>query len=567
MLVSTYSRDQVKTRLPSPLAFDHAIAVVRLEGQPPLWLDATRSLQRGAPATRQSMGLGYGLIARAGTGELDAMPAARDALRSETSDTFRFPSLAEEGQFESQTTYHGDMAEWLRGARAAWPEDELRKVLVGEIMRVYPSFTLDGPPQIEEVDGSNAVKVSLRFRTGSYWRFPEKRNLVGDFALLPLAVALRLPNQTPRSEATVVELPGRYLYRLRYEFGEDIFPQPSSSRFEERNEHFALLMGYQGAVRWQQIDGELRLLADSIAAGAWTRYRDQLNKVLPRLANVLSIPALPPGSLPVLRKDLTELAEQMRRGSVRVVTEEQAAARSRLLVADRVLAAGRLQPKLRAQMLVERAVQLDHLGMGDAALGSLEDALKLDASQSEIHEALAVNALMRRDDTRARGHADRALQLSPNSIAPRYTRAWANFFAGELQPAREELKDILQSGTEVERSYGSIWLYLVTRRLGDEAAANAVPMPANSQPPWPYAVLQLMRGKLDLDAALTHAREDARTRLGRECELYFYAGQKALLDRDLDRARSYLRKSVDTGVVEFNEYAMAKRELERIGTR
>jgi lipoprotein NlpI/transglutaminase-like putative cysteine protease len=567
VLVSAYTRDHVKTRLPSPLAFDHAIALVKLDEQTNLWLDGTRSLQRGAPATRQSVGLGHGLVASAGSTELSPMPLARDALRSETADTFKFPRLADEGLFESVTVYHGDMAEWLRGARAAMPEDELRKMLVGEIMRAYPSFTLQGAPLIEEVEGSNALRISLRFRTGNYWRIPDKRTLVGDFALLPLITALRLPSQTPRSEAMLIDLPGRYVHKLRFEFGEDVFQQPSSSRFEERNEHFTLQLRYQGDTRSQQVDGELRLLADTIAAGSWAPYRDQLTKVWPRLGTTMNVPALSPTDVLSLRKGLAELGESVRKGSIKVLTNDQATARSRLLVADRLLAADRLQPKLRAQLLVERGIQLDHLGMSDAALIALDQAQKLDATQAETHEALAVNALLRRQDGQARSHAEQALQLSPNSIGPRYTRVWANYFAGELTPARDELKDILQSRTEVERSYGSIWLYLVSRRLGEESAAKAVPLPADGQPVWPFAVLQLMQGKLDLDAALAFAREDDRSRRGRECELYFYAAQKALADRDLDKARTYLRKSLDTGVVEFNEYAMAKRELERIGVR
>lgn len=567
VLVSTYSRDQVQARLPSPLAFDHAIAAVKLDEQQTLWLDGTRAQQRGTPATRQSVGLGRGLLARAGTMELSPMPPARDALRSETTDTFKFPRLAEEGRFESVTVYHGDMAEWLRSARAALPEDELRKMLVGEIMRAYPSFAMEDSPLIEEIDGSNALKVSLRFRTGQYWRIPDKRNLVGDFAFLNLITALRLPNQTPRSEAMLIDLPGRYQHKLRFEFGEEVFAQPSSSRFEERNDHFSLQLRYQGDARSQQIDAELRLLADTIAAGSWTQYRDQLNKVWPRLGNVLTAPALSPADMLALRKGLADLGESVRKGSIKVLTNEQAAARSRLMVADRLLAADRLQPRLRAQLLVERAVQLDHLGMSDAAHLALEQSLKLDADQAETHEALAVNALLRQQDTQARSHADRALQLAPNSVGPRYTRAWANYFAGDLPLARDELKDILQSGTEIERSYGSIWLYLVARRLGDDGAAKAVPLPLDSKPAWPFAVLQLMQGRLDLDAALAFAREDPRARPGRECELYFYAAQKALADRDIDKARAYLRKSLDTGVVEFNEYAMAKRELERLGPR
>jgi len=62
-------------------------------------------------------------------------------------------------------------------------------------------------------------------------------------------------------------------------------------------------------------------------------------------------------------------------------------------------------------------------------------------------------------------------------------------------------------------------------------------------------------------------KPEAQADRGRDCELYFYAAQKALLDQDLPKARNYLKKSLATGVVEFNEYSMAQRELDRIGAR
>ena len=574
VLVAAYSRDAVQGRLPSPLAFDHAIATVTLPGtDAPLWLDGTRNQQSGTPQTRQSYGLGRGLIARAGVSALSPMPPAREALRSETTATLRFPRLAEEGTFESVTVYHGEAAEWLRAARDSMPAEELQKALIGEISRAWPSFSQQGQASIEEVEGSNALKVTLRFSTGAnYWRFPDKRTLVGDFALLDLAVPLRLPNQTPRTEAMQVGAPGRYRYTLRFEFGEDAFLPPStanaSSRFDETNDWFALHLRYAAAARSQQIDGELALNADEIAAGKWTAYRDKLNKVFPRLGASLNVSALSPAQLAGLRKSLDDLGDSIKRGTVKVTTPEQVSLRTKLLVVDRELEANRLPPKLRAQVLLERGTQLDLLGQPDGGKVAFEDALKLDPDNAEIHGALAVNALMRRQDAEAVSHADRALQLSPGDTGSRYTRAWANYFGNQLPAARDELKDILQSNAgEVERSYGGIWLYLVSRRLGDEAGAQAVQMPSDSQPAWPYAVLQLMQGRIELDGALAAAREDAKARAGRECELYFYAAQKALADQDLAKARGYLRKSLDTGVVEFNEYSMAKRELERIGAR
>lgn len=574
VLVSAYSRDAVQGRLPSPLAFDHAIATVTLPGtDAPLWLDGTRGQQSGAPQTRQSYGLGRGLIARSGVTALSTMPPAREALRSETTATLRFPRLAEEGTFESVTVYHGEMAEWLRAARDSMPAEELQKALIGEISRAWPSFSQQGQALIEEVDGSNALKVTLRFGTGAnYWRFPDKRTLVGDFILLDLIVPLRLPNQTPRTEAMQIGGSGRYLYKLRFEFGEDAFAPPSAAnatgRFDEANDWFALHLRYASAARSQQVDGELALNADEIAAGKWSAYRDKLTKVLPRLGSALTVPALAPAQVAGLRKSLDELGDSIKRGTVKVTTAEQVSVRTKLLIADRELEANRLPPKPRAQVLQERGIQLDLLGLPDGGKLAFEDALKLDPDNAEIHGALAANALMRRQDAEAVEHADRALALAPSDTGPRYTRVWANYFGNQLPAARDELKDILQtSPAEVERSYGGIWLYLVSRRLGDEAGAQAVQSPSDSQPAWPYAVLQLMQGRLDLDGALVAAREDAKARPGRECELYFYAAQKALADQDLAKARGYLRKSLDTGVVEFNEYSMAKRELERIGAR
>ncbi|WP_144006850.1 DUF3857 domain-containing transglutaminase family protein, partial [Pelomonas sp. KK5] len=337
VLVSTYLRESVQGRLPSPLAFDHAIAAVRLPGQDlTLWLDGTRSQQSGAPATRQSWGLDRGLLARADVNSLSPMPPAREALRSETVATMRFPKLAEEGTFESVTTYHGDLAESLRAARDSMPAEELQKALIGEISRAYPSFRQQGQALIEEVEGRNAVKVTLNFGTGAdYWRFPDKRNLAGDFALLDLAVPLRLPNQTPRAEAMQIGATGRYRYTLRYEFFEESFTPGAnaSSRFDEVNDQFALHLRYAAAPRSQQIDGELDLKAEVLPAGRWNAYREQLGKVWPRLGATLTVPALSPAQIAALRKSAGELADSVGRGSVKVTTAEQGAARMRLLVA------------------------------------------------------------------------------------------------------------------------------------------------------------------------------------------------------------------------------------------
>jgi len=568
VLVSTNYRDEVRDRLPSPLAFDHAIARVTLDGKT-FWLDGTRSQQSGPAAARQAEGLGYGLLAQAPGASLQALPSTRDSLRSETVDTFSFPRLAQEGSLESVTTYYGYAAEGLREAMANMPLADFQKILVQDATRAYPDMVATAPPEVTPVTELNALRVTLRFRTGTYWRFPEQRLLVGDFALMGLVAPVRLPDQTPRTQPLRLGLPGRYRHTVKYQFGEPVFGQSSANQFDEVNKHFELHLRYDGGTHEQRVEGELRQLAEVIEAADWLGYRQTLNKVAPRFSGMVSVPAVPPDQADTIRADLKALDESLRRGQLKVVTQEQVSIRAKLAVLERQLAAGRLAPKLRAEALVAQGAQLDHLNRLSEAQSAFQQAIELDATNAEARQAMAVNAFLRRQDNEAVEHATQALQMTPSNVGPRYTRAWARYFAGDTAQSRDEFKDILQSSrAEVDRSYGAIWLYLAARRLGDDgAAAVQTFLPSSTKPAWPYPVLQWLKGDSSFDAALAAAREDNQSRRGRECELYFFAGQKALLDADTATAKTQLRKSIATGVVEFTEYAMAQRELDRIGAR
>jgi lipoprotein NlpI/transglutaminase-like putative cysteine protease len=563
-LVSNYFQQHAASRLPSPLAFDHAIAAVTLDGQT-LWLDSTRTQQTGAAAERQPVSLGRGLLARAGTAELSELPAPQQALRSVTVDTFDFPKLSQPGRLSSVTTFHGELAEWIRDAKANMPAADFEKALLGDVLRVYPSLTQSGPAELEELPGRNALQLTLRFDTGEFWRFPEQRTLVGDFALISLVPPLRLPDQNPRSQPLRLSAPGIYRHSVRFQFGEEVYAQASNSRFDEVNPRFELHLRYDSGPREQRIEGELLQRGEVLEAADWTRHRDALNKVWPRLANVLNVPALSPAQFDKLKLEQAALAESGRAGKLNLVTREQFLARSRLLLLEQQLAADRLTPKLRAEALLAQGVQLDHLGRSKEAQAAMMQSLALDGSPAAVHAALAVNALLQTQDADAVKHAEQALKLAPSDVAPRYTRAWARYFSGDWAAARDELKSVLQSPAEVDRSYGTIWLYLASRRLGEDGVSEiAALQPSVSHREWPYPVLQLMSGHQTLDGALAASRDGGQPDRGRECELFFYAAQKALLDGDNARARLYLERSLATGVVEFNEYAMARRELQRL---
>lgn len=570
VLVPVFLRDGAATRLPSPLVFDHAIVAVNLPDAPTLWLDSTRSQQTGEARVRQSLGLGYGLLARADVRELTALPAATQRLSSETLDVFSFPRLADEGRFTSTTTYHGDTAEWLREAKASMPAVEFERILAGEISRLYPGFTQIGSPKFESVDDANAVRITSEYRTGSFWRLYESRSLVSDSALGQLMTALRLSSQTPRPQAMRLAAPGRHLQRVRFEFGEDVYGGGSrQSNFDERNDYFQLQVRYRSDTRLQDVEAELSLLSPTLPAGQWTRYRDLLTRLWPRLAPQITVPLLPPSQIDSVRAKLNALDEGVRSGKVQVRTAEQVRIRSRLLVLDEQLAAGRLPDKPRAQLLIERGQQLDQLGQTAQAQRAFEAALALDGDNAGAPAALGVNALLQGQYAKAISQADRALKQGESSLGPRYTRVWAQYLSGQPAAARDELRDMLQvNGQERDRGYGGIWLYLASRRAGADTAtarqAWAALAPSTESNAWPRPVQRWLMGETDFKAALDATTKDAATTRSQQCELYFFAGQQALLEGKVDEAREMFRKSLDTGVVEFNEHAFSAQELARL---
>lgn len=566
-LVSAAYNSATAQRLPGPQAFDHAIVRVVADGKP-VWLDATRSEQTGSIAARESRGLGFALIAQAGTTELVALPNARDQVHAEIVDTFAFPSLAQEGTMTSVAVAHGDFAEGLRAALASRPRDEIEKNLISDTLRAYPTLTPTGPVEFDTVTEDNTVKVTSHYRTGDYWKLPEQRALLGRFVLYGLYAPLRMPDQSTRTQPFALASPGRYLQTVRYDFGDAMPPPQNATHFDEVNNNFELHVKFEAIPSGQQISGELDQLTDQIAPQDWVAYREALNKIDSHLTGGMTVPPFTPAQMEALRTEGPALMAKMRKGEVRVATAVQASAQVKLLAMNKELASGRLPPKLRAQALLARGVELDYLGRTHDAEADFRESIQLDPTAVDAHEALAINAVYRRDDAEAMKEADETLRLSPSDAQPHFVRGYLHFFGGDPGAAAQDFRDALQSRSEVERGYGALWLYVATRRSGGDGIQAVKPFePTSSHPEWPNAVLQLMEGKVDLDAALVSSHENGQRSPSRECELYFYAGEKAIADGDVGKARTYLAKSVATGVTEFNEYVLSQRELSRMGSR
>ena len=569
VIVSAQYQGASAQRLPSPLAFDHAIVRVMVDGKP-VFLDATRAYQTGRVASREALDLGVGLLAQAGSPALTELPSGRDSVRTETLDTFSFPKLAREGTLTSATTLHGEWAESFRSILASQSRADVEKAVTAEIVRAYPTLVATTPMEVSESADDNALTVTSHYRTGEFWTLPEQRALLGRYVMTTLVPPLRLPDQPVRTQPFRIQT-GRYLQHVVFDFGEPFPGVQNTPRYDDVNDIFELHAHTQAQSPRQEMFGELHLLTDTIPAAGWTAHRERMNRTWPHLGGNMVVSPFSVAQFAALRSEGDVLLAKLRKGDLHLATQVQAAATMKVLALDKMLDSDRLTPPLRAQVLLAKGIALDNVGKSDVGRGAIESALLLDPTSADAHAALAENALGRGDDAMVAREIGESLRLSPSKTDVYLTRGRMHYLAGDMGPARDDFVAALQSRAEVERMYGTIWLYLANRRAGSDAgkAVEAVKAyePLATYPEWPYSVLQLMESRVSLDAALTASQENGQRSAGRECELYYYAGEKALADGDLPTARKYLRLSVATGVTEFVEFQSARRELARIGDK
>ncbi|HEV8691811.1 MAG TPA: DUF3857 domain-containing protein [Ideonella sp.] len=567
LLVSTALHGDVNLLLPSPLAFNHVITRVEV-GDKAWLLDGTRAHQTGPLAERESHGLGFGLLADERTAALSALPDSRADLHIDAEDRVVFTKLSEDPTLEARLIYHGDFAENLRYALDGQPASELEKRFAGDYARAYQGAELTAPMQLEEVDGHNALRVRLQFKLPNFFRLYEHKSLLGDYGLPAVTEELRLPDQVPRKLPMRLGTPGVYRHSVEFSFPEEVYSRIEREPFDKVDRNLELHTLIEGRRESARFSAELRLTNEHLAAADWAAHRELLIKLWPKIAGSVSVPTLSARQSKLLVERLNTLADEAKRGVSKLKTGSQVEAQSSLWIAQARLDSGRLPPRLRAQMLVEAGMQQDNLGQLAEAAASFNEALSLDPRNSEAHAALSVNALLRQEEAQAIAHATQALELAPGDTAPRYTRAFAQYYAGHAAEARDELLEILKNRSDVDRSYATVWLHLATRRLGGDAvAATRAYQPSDSTPAWPYPVVQLLNGSGSLDQALAAARADKKTVNGRLCELYFFLGQQQLLDGQTQAARESFQKAVNTGVTEYTEYALAQRELQRLTGR
>lgn len=566
VLVSTAWRGRIESQFPNPLAFDHVIARVDLDGAT-YWLDATRNRQRGPLAARQETGFMRGLILEDGQTALAALPTPFSTPRVLARDTIHFDRFAAAPTLESRVTYRGELADAYREMSGSRSAQDLATELARVYLRIYPRARALGALQTEEAADDNAITFVQRFELPDFWRFPEQRSLLADIAFWTIADALQYPKSETRRDPYGFGLPGMYRHTIALEFPEDVMTQASTQRAEDGDARVQLKTTMDGTPRRVEYVAEARFGVDQVEAQDWPAYTAKVDKLMPRLGLTVAVSAIPLNSLDALGREMKALEDSMRTRRIKVVTTTQAQAQFRSGLLSAQIAAGRLPPKLEAQALTERGIQYDHLGKFALAKDDFARALTLAGDVIETQNAAAVNALQLNDLPRSIELSSAVLQRSPEDSQALNSRAVARYFQKDLLAARSDLETLLKDKSAVRRGYPILWLSMAMRQSGEGTEKLLISYPKDQWPTeWPRPLLDLALGGGSPEAAVDAAKAGKQP-LESLCEAYFFIGEKHFVDGDLKRANEFWRKAVDLGVVEFIEDGGARLRLAGIGVR
>ena len=570
-LVSTMLKRSVSKRLPSPLAFNHAIVAVTMPGAAasaqPLWLDATRSLQHGPASKRASIGLSDALLARTDASGLQALPDGDGLLRAETEFTFNFPKLSEPGTVRMVRTLYGDMAEGMRMISARLAPEAVEKMLSDGSRQALVGTEPVGAPRIEEVPGDNAVRITVDFKTDKYWDLSSTGMLSGVVPAIMLADSLRAPGTVPITQPLMLGTLGRHVMKVHFTFGEPLRgDKPEESRVDETNAYFSLQWRGKEEARSAEYSGEFHLLMPRIEPAQWSTYKEVVQRAIPKLAAIrLNTSSYAADRAEAYKAKREELNQQIRSGAVKARGQAQTNAHTRLLALDEQLASARLPAKLVSRVQIERSDQLRYLARFDEAAAALDAALVIDPVSTAALERKSMVAYVRGDDAGALDASERALQLSASSESAVLIRARVLVLTGAPDKAQELLLPTLNTTKGTARTLRAMWVYLAEREQGQDGLLDtADALAGEEKPAWPAPVLRMLRGEITLSAALKEASTDAAAQSRQTCEVYFYAARKAVIEKDLKQARAWIDKALDTGATEDATYGLALREKAKL---
>ncbi|MGQ0696601.1 MAG: DUF3857 domain-containing protein [Panacagrimonas sp.] len=566
VLVSTRYREDVDQLLPGPLAFDHVIARVELNGQS-YWMDPTRNHQTGALAHRQVTELRKGLLLEQNAVAMTRLPAGPDRPHMSVEDIFLVESFSGDVRLDSRITYHGILAERVLAAMSAMGQAAFDADSRRPYTQMFPKLKVREPLKIDSSGDRNTTTLIQSFTISDIWKYPDERTLVAEVGYWSLFDTLRIPGETTRQQSFALPEPGVYTHRVEFNYPEPVYERSDAKVFTEGNGKIAFRSSMEGGERNGIYTAELKILKDHVLPSEWETYRTTVLKVAPRLGFGAAVSAIPLTQQTEFRKEMVSLGQKMQSGSIRLKTKTQEEAWFKIAVASAQIGGGRLSAPWKAKALLSRAIAKDNLGRFAEARLDYDAALSLQPEDRDILLAAAVNAGATGDSHRTNMLTDKILKATPTDSEVWLTRARASFVAKNYSAAEHQLLEALKDRAQIRRGFPLLLLYLAAGKQGKDGRQAMAPyLTAELPDGWPRPLIDYAAGKRSAVAALKDAREGEDS-AKQQTEAYFYIGHDLLTQGQDRNAREHFQNAMKQGITEYFEHQAASAELTVLSAR
>ena len=170
-------KQHVRQALPSPFAFDHAIAAIELGGKR-YFVDATWAYQGGSLDRLVPPDLGAALIVSPSTTDLVDVPLP-PLLAPPLSEVSDFV-VADTGtaKLRVTTTYAGEEADGMRARLASKSEADLSHEYLNFYEKAFPGVSIEKALLIRDARAADIVTVEESYSIPEFWRTDGQRSLI-----------------------------------------------------------------------------------------------------------------------------------------------------------------------------------------------------------------------------------------------------------------------------------------------------------------------------------------------------------------------------------------------------
>lgn len=235
---------------------------------------------------------------------------------------------------------------------------------------------------------------------------------------------------------------------------------------------------------------------------------------------------------------------------------------------EQILASRALTDDERAQLLYERGVLYDSLGLRALARNDFSQALAIRPDMPEVFNYLGIYLTQAGNFDAAYEAFDSVLELDPTYSYARLNRGIAMYYGGRYALAQDDLQAFYQD--DPNDPFRSLWLYLAERELNQEQALEALSQRYNkaNRSQWGWNIVEFYLGKISEKTLMERLQADAtdNTSLAEHLsETDFYLGKHYLSLGEKSSASALFKLTVANNVHNFVENRYALLELARLG--